>query len=161
MILSNPVTIELMASALGILPEEWRELAKQRFSQSLLWDPLPASAALADTFTADSDAWFIGLQAKATSRDVGTFAAQADRPFTVTMRASAGGRDFQSQAEDFDNVFGTAQLPAVWGAPLFIKPSSTINITLTNLVATDRLVRISISGLKVFTSSMGGEGDAV
>lgn len=161
MILSNPVTTALLASSLGLLPEEWEQLAKQRFTQSLLYDPLPATGTLAANFTADSDSWFVGLEAKATSRDTGTFAIQADRPFTITMRASAGGRDFQSQAEDFDNNMGTGQLPAVFGVPLFIKPSSTIVVTVTNLVATARLVRISISGMKVFTSTMGGEGNAV
>lgn len=155
MILSNSTVADLLSFSLGMLPSEWARKAKQKFSQSLFYNPLPAGGTLAQSFTADKDSWFVALGANATSRNTATFASVADRPFTVVMESSSGGRNFQSAAEDFDNVFGTAQLPAVWGAPLFVKPASTITITLTDLAGTARDVRISVFGFKIFNTDMG------
>lgn len=155
MILSSSVVADLLSFSLGMLPSEWRRLAKQKFDHALLWEPIGASATLSRSFTADTDSWFVGLGAVATSRDTGTLAAQADRPFSVEIKSTSGGRDFQSAPEDFDNFFGTAQLPSVWGAPLFVKPAATIQITLVNLVATARDVRVSIFGFKIFNTDMG------
>lgn len=155
MIQSNQVVADLLQFSLGMLPAEYARKAKQRFNQSLLWDPLAADDTEPQSFTTDRDSWWVGLAGVATSRDTATFAIVADRPMTVEINASSGGRDFQSAAEDFDNVFGTAQLPAVWGAPFFVKPSSTIRITLFNLVATARLVRVSLMGFKIFNTDMG------
>lgn len=155
MILSNSTVADLLSFSLGMLPSEWARLAKQRFTHALLWQPIAASATLARSFTADTDSWFVALGATATSRDVATAAIVADRPLTVEIKATSGGRDFQSQAEDFDNVFGTAQLPAVWGAPLFVKPAATIQITLNNMIATARDIRISVFGFKIFNTDMG------
>ena len=153
--LGNSVVADLLSFSLGMLPSEWQRKAKQKFTHALLWDPLTANATLAESFTADTDSWFVALGAVATSRDTNTFAIVADRPMTAQIESTSGGRQFQSQAEDFDNFFGTAQLPAVWGAPLFVKPAATIQITLFNLVATDRLVRVSVFGFKIFNTDMG------
>lgn len=155
MILSNSTIADLLSFSLGMLPSEWQRKAKQRFAHALLFQPLPATGTLSRTFTTDTEAWFVGLGAVATSRDTATFAAIADRPFTSKWEATSGGRNFQSQAEDFDNVYGTAQLPAVFGAPLFVKPAETIQITLTNLTGIDRDVRISVFGFKIFNTDMG------
>lgn len=153
--LGNSVVADLLSFSLGMLPSEWQRKAKQKFSHALLFQPVPASGTLAQAFTADTDSWFVGLGAVATSRDTGTNLIVADRPFTVVMESTSGGRNFQSQAEDFDNFFGTAQLPNVWGAPLFVKPAATIQFTLTNLIATARDIRISIFGFKIFNTDMG------
>lgn len=153
--LASSVVADLLQFSLGMLPSEFAKRAKQKFTQSLLWDPLPASDTLGASFTTDTNAWFVGLYAVAISRDTGTFAVVADRPFTVTQKNTSGGMEFQSQAEDFDNAFGTAQLPLVFGAPLFIKPATTIEYNLTNLVATARLVRVSIGGFKIYNTDMG------
>jgi hypothetical protein len=153
--LGNSTVADLLSFSLGMLPSEWARKAKQKFSHALLYQPVPLSGTLAQSFTADTDSWFVGLGAVATSRDTATNLIVADRPFTVVMESTSGGRNFQSQAEDFDNVFGTAQLPAVWGAPLFVKPAATIQITLTNLIATARDIRISVFGFKIFNTDMG------
>lgn len=155
MILSNSVVADLLSFSLGMLPSEWRRLAKQKFDHALLWEPIPASTTESRSFTSDTDSWFVGLGAVATSRDISTQASIADRPFSVEIKSTSGGRDFQSAPEDFDNFFGTAQLPSVWGAPLFVKPAATIQVTLTNLVATARNVRVSFFGFKIFNTDMG------
>lgn len=155
MVLSNSTVADLLSFSLGMLPSEWQRKAKQKFSHALLYQPVAANGTLAQAFTADTDSWFVGLGAVATSRDVATNLIVADRPFTVVMESTSGGRNFQSQAEDFDNFFGTAQLPMIWGAPLFVKPAATIQITLTNLIATARDVRVSILGFKIFNTDMG------
>lgn len=155
MILSNSVVADLLSFSLGMLPSEWRRLAKQKFDHALLWDPIAASETLSRSFTADTDSWYVALGAVATSRDVATQAAQADRPYSIEIKSTSGGRDFQSAPEDFDNFFGTAQLPSVWGAPLFVKPAATIQVTLTNLVAIPRTVRVSVFGFKIFNTDMG------
>ncbi len=155
MILSNSVVADLLSFSLGMLPSEWRRLAKQKFDHALLWEPLPASSTESRSFTSDTDSWFVALGATATMRDTGTQASIADRPISAEVKSTSGGRDFQSAPEDFDNIFGTAQLPAIWGSPLFVKPAATIQITLTNLVATARDVRISILGFKIFNTDMG------
>ncbi len=156
MILSNSVVADLLSFSLGMLPSEWRRLAKQKFDHSLLFDPILGGTVQSQSFTADTDSWFVGLMAMAVSRDPVTFASEADRPYTVEVKSTSGGRDFQSAPEDFDNFFGTAQLPNVWGAPLFVKPAATIQVTLTSLrPATDRRVAISFAGFKIFNTDMG------
>jgi hypothetical protein len=156
MILSNSVVADLLSFSLGMLPSEWRRLAKQKFDHALLWDPIVGGEVSSRSFTADTDSWFVGLSAMATSRDPVTFLAEADRPYSVEVKSTSGGRDYQSAPEDFDNFFGTAQLPSVWGAPLFVKPAATIQVTLTSLrPATDRIIRVSFTGFKIFNTDMG------
>ena len=95
MFLSNSVVADLLSFSLGMLPSEWRRLAKQKFDHALLWDPIAASETLSRSFTADTDSWYVALGAVATSRDVATQAAQADRPYSIEIKSTSGGRDFR------------------------------------------------------------------
>lgn len=155
MILSNSVVADLLSFSLGMLPSEWRRLAKQKFDHALLWEPIAANETLSRSFTADTDSWFVGLGAVMANRDTGTSLIVADTPYSVEVKSTSGGRDFQSAPEDAANFFGTAQLPSIWGAPLFVKPAATIQVTLTNLIATARNVRVSFFGFKIFNTDMG------
>ena len=138
-----------------LLPSELKRRAKQFFVYSVEFLPLGASATATQTFVSQGDSAFIAVGATGQSRDTGTGAAQADRPFTMAMLSSGSGRQLQDRAQDFDNIVGTAQLPSIWPAPYILAPSSTFSVTLTNLIATARNVRISFVGFKVFNTDMG------
>ena len=71
-------------------------------------------------------------------------------PELVRILDAGSGRELTNQSLPIDNLFGTAQLPSYWPYPKIIKASSTLSTFLDNLEATDRNVRISYLGFKIF-----------
>ena len=67
-----------------------------------------------------------------------------------TITDSGSGRSLSDQGVPIDSQFGTGQFPRIWPIPKIVDPSSTISVTLQNLVATARHVRLAFSGYKVF-----------
>lgn len=151
----DSVAGSFLSDFLGMSPGEWGRKAKQRYDYILDFEPVPASGRTIQVVEADTDSWFIGMGAIASNRDPATDLIVTDRPFTVEIERVSGGRRFQSAPEDFDNVFGTASLPAPWSPPLFLWPNETVLITITNLIASARDVRVTLFGFKIFNTDMG------
>lgn len=118
--------------------------------------PLAASAAPSVDIQVNNDADFLIFAATGTSRDTGTGASQADRPFTLQVFDAGSGQNLFDRAQDFDACVGTAQRPAYWPMPRLIHAGSTMVVTVTNLIATARNVRLSFWGVKFYNDPRGG-----
>lgn len=154
--LGNSVVADLLQFSLQMTPEEFSEKAKQFFAYTLFFPTVAAGGTATQSFTTRSDSWFVITAANAAVRTTAAGAPSvADRPFTVQLEEAGGGRNLFSNVADFDTIFGTAQLPGVWGAPFFIKYQSTFTVQLTSLAAVILNVRMTFMGFKIFNTNMG------
>jgi len=68
----------------------------------------------------------------------------------ATITDSGSGRALSDNPIPIDSLFGTGQFPRIWPIPKIVDPNSVISVTLTNLVATERHIRLAFTGYKVF-----------
>lgn len=118
--------------------------------------PLAASASQSPQIQVPSTFDFVIFAASGTSRDTGTGALQTDHPFTVQVNDAGSSDNLFDRAVDWDAIVGTAQNPAWWAFPRVIAASSTLTVTLTNLIATARNVRLSFWGVRIYGNAQGG-----
>lgn len=113
---------------------------------------LGASVSATGIVQVPGDAAFLILSSTAvvTNTDDTTFIAFGARPILVTMQTTGGARGLATGAVHIDNWFGTAQLPKYWDSPKVLAPNENLSITLQNLAATARHVRLTFHGFKVF-----------
>src|ERR1700687_965024 len=109
--------------------------------------PLPVN------ITADPDFVIVYGTRIATAADNTTFIANV--PATVNIVDTGAGRALSSAAVHSDEWFGTAQLPAYWAFPKFMRAASTLSVTVNSLEATVRNIRLSFHGFKVFGKQAG------
>lgn len=135
---------------LGLLPRELWERPKDFFVYSVLFNPLPISTTEADDIQIQADSDFLIM---AGVRYVTSTAAppvpQAGVAL-VQLTDSGSGRQLQNTPVHIENLFGTAQMPAVWPFPKLLQRSSTLTVTIQNLEATARIYYISFLGFKCF-----------
>jgi hypothetical protein len=126
-------------------------------------DLTPATASINTTgqFVVQSDAAFAIVQtavivmstANAGVAGLQPFASGVDAsqlPFLVSFTDQGSGRSLQSNPVPMDSIFGDARRPYKWTTPKILEANSTFSITVQNLSATDRNVRMSFMGYKVF-----------
>lgn len=87
----------------------------------------------------------------------GSGVASGFLPFLITMTDSGSGRQLQNLPVPLDGWFGTAQFPRRWPVPFILDPNSQFTVSVQNLSATDRRVRLSFHGMKIF-STPGSSG---
>lgn len=133
-----------------MLPSQVQGNAKDFFTYGIDYLPLAASATLRGSFQVQNDSDFYILYATGTSRDTTTQALETDRAFTADLFTSGSGRLLNNRPVDFNNMFGTAQLPCFFPYPKLLERASEFTCTLANLTATARNVRINFVGFKVF-----------
>lgn len=116
------------------------------------FEPISASATETQNIAVPGDAAFLILSAVAavTNTDNTTFVAFGARPYLVTLRTTGSDRGLSNGAVHIDNWFGTAAQPAYWDNPKILAPNENLAVTLQNLAATDRNVRLAFRGFKVF-----------
>ena len=141
----------------GKLPTEMLGRQRDFFTYTAEYLTLAASAtATVDlSIQADSDFLILGGVRAAFSSDDLTLITDANTyeafaPFLVNITDTGSGRSFMDRAVHVDNLFGTAQRPALWMFPKLIRASSVISTRLQNLTATARNVRLSYVGFKIF-----------
>lgn len=140
---------------LGLIPRELWKRPKDFFVYSATFTGafvLPASGAASLDIQIDANADFLIMAGVRTFRDTGTGALQTPAA-TVTLTDSASGRQLQNEPQDVENLFGTAQLPAVWPFPKLIARSATLTVALANLIATASNARVAFLGFKIFGGS--------
>lgn len=103
---------------------------------------------LAVNVSSDADFVLMGQSGVVTSTDNATRLAYV--PETVQINYGGSGRNFFDNATMFNNAFGDAELPFLWPAPIHLKGGGSLLVTLTNLEATARNVRLLFFGWKVF-----------
>jgi hypothetical protein len=126
-------------------------------------DFLPATASTNTTgqFVVQSDAAFIILgttyvvtdtqdAAIANLQPFGSGGASSFSPFLVSQVDQGAGRSLQYLPVEIDSIFGLGREPHIWQVPKILDQNSTFSVTLQNLSATDRRVRLTWHGAKIF-----------
>lgn len=125
-------------------------LAIDFFTYGTDFTPLALSATTTRSIQINSDSAFMILSATLveTATDDTTFLA--NRPLLVTLTTGGAGLSLSNTPIHADNWFGTAQEPKYWDVPKVLLPNTTFNVTLQNLEATARNVRVAFHGFKLF-----------
>lgn len=148
-------TADILQFSLLLTPAEWRERAKQFFSYSVLSLNLAAAGVDQPTFNVDANAYFVVTHLTGSARLTSSAAIQADAQATIKIQDTGSGRNWFDRAADWENIVGTAELPGVLGAPYFLQPKATVEVTITSLAAAARDYRLNFMGFKVFNTNMG------
>lgn len=114
--------------------------------------PIGATTTLTNNIQIQNDSDFVVLAMNAIVTDTAdtTFLVYPGWPFTVQLNDAGAGRQQQNQAVHLANQFWPKQFPLRVEQPKFLRAGSTFSVTLTNLSAVARNVRLSFTGAKVF-----------
>jgi len=137
--------------AVALIPPVLQSRPRDFFSYAADFTNVAASATVSQDVKISDDADFILVyQTYVASNAAGTtFFNPA--PFTATMKDAGAGRDLSNAPVHINNIFGTAQNPAVLPQPKLFFRASTYTITLNNLDAgTAYTVRLGLVGFKVY-----------
>lgn len=137
------------------LPPRMRERARDFFGYTIDFVPLGVNATTIQEVNIQSDSDFIIGAAVATVTDTANTTRLGFVPQLVQLFSAGSGRNLFSGATHFENVFGTAQQPAIWPIPKLLSAGSTFSAQLQNLEATARNVRLTFLGFKVFSYREG------
>jgi hypothetical protein len=133
-----------------------RDFYLDAFSYVLNYLPATASVTTTQSFTVMADSAFAICKCSftvastaeayvANLSDIPRFA-----PFLVTMVDSGAGRELSDNAQAINGVYGAGEWPNVWAIPKILKPSANFQVRVQNLIGTDRNVRLTHQGYKIF-----------
>jgi hypothetical protein len=111
---------------------------------------LGASGSATFSFTVDGDSDFVTTELRGAVYTASYAAIVANPAILVDVIDSGSGRSPFSQPVLFDNLFGTAQRPGTLPYPKLFRANSTVNVELSNQVATAYVVELAFVGFKVF-----------
>jgi hypothetical protein len=131
-------------------PEEAKNLAMDYFVYGVDFEPLVASTTTTRAIQVNSDSAFMILSAVLVETDTGNTTFLANRPLLATLQTGGAALSLSNTPIHADNWFGTAQEPKYWDVPKTLLPNTTFNVTLQNLEATSRNVRVAFHGFKLF-----------
>jgi len=136
--------------AVAFLPPLMRDTIKQYYAYTAEFLPLTASLTATVPFTVEASTDFIVTHLTGIVTDVGNTTFLSSVPQTVQIvDASTGMAWFNGiNGTHFNNVFGDAQLPGFMALPYYLRANSTVNVTLVNLEAVNRNVRLAFHGFK-------------
>lgn len=131
-------------------PDEARGLALDYFVYGTDFTPLSASATTTRAIQINSDSAFLALSAVIVETDTGNTTFLANHPLLVTLQTGGAALSLSNTPIHADNWFGSAEEPKYWDLPKVLLPNTTFNVTMQNLEATDRNVRVAFHGFKIF-----------
>lgn len=136
--------------AVQMLPPIMRDTIKQYYAYTADFLPLTASLTATTPFTVQADTDFIVTHLTAVVTDTANTTFLSLVPQTVQIvDASTGMAWFNGvNGTHFNNVFGDAQNPGFLALPYYLRANSTVNVTLVNLEAVNRNVRLAFHGFK-------------
>lgn len=136
--------------AVQMLPPLMRDTIKQYFAYTVDFLPLVLSAAATQPFTVDAQNDFICTHLTGIVTDVANTTLLQFVPETVQIVDASTGQAWFSgiNGTHFNNVFGDAQNPGFLALPYYLRANSTANISLVNLEAVARNVRLVFHGFK-------------
>jgi hypothetical protein len=135
-------------SVLALLPDAFADWYKNYYAYATSYLTLALSAAQTNNIAIQNDAYFVLLAATMVETAVGDLTLFTYRPITVQIFDSSAGANMFSQPIMADEFFGDAQQPGFLAFPYIFQPGGNIAITLTNLEATARNVRVTLHGFK-------------
>ena len=104
------------------------------------------------TFTVQNDSDFLIVSIAAEVVDPADEGVAGNRSaLTIAFTDAGSGRQLQNRAMGFNNMVGTAQLPAYLPFPKFVDRASDFSTTIVNNDPTDAVrVRLTFAGFKIF-----------
>jgi len=137
---------------LGLIPKKYWKRIKDFFIYATDFVPLANSQTLTQPIQIQNDSDFLimaGVYVETSTDNVTTFINPS--PLMVTITDSGSGRQLMNTPIHINNLFGTAQLPAIWPFPKVIPAGASLNTQLVNLdTVNSRNVRIAYWGFKIF-----------
>jgi hypothetical protein len=141
---------------LGIVPREFWNVKKTFFIYEADFIPLALSATATINTQIQNDSHFLCIGGCKLQTDVGN-AVVTDSPSTanatgilVQITDVAAGFPLSQVPVPLENIFGSAQLPAIWALPKLFRKGTTIATQVQNLIATARNLRISYWGIRIY-----------
>lgn len=134
-------------------PEEARHLAMDYFAYGTDFEPLVLSATTTRSIQINSDSAFMILSATMVETDTGNTVFFPNRPLLVSLATGGAALNLSNTPIHADNWFGTAEEPKYWDVPKVLLPNTTFNVTLQNLEAVSRNVRVAFHGFKLYQFS--------
>jgi len=131
-------------------PKEARNNALDFFTYGTDFEPLVASATTTRAIQINSDSAFMILSATMVETDTANTVFLANRPLLVQLATGGASLSLGNTPIHADNWFGTAEQAKYWDVPKVLLPNTTFNVTLQNLEAVDRNVRVAFHGFKLF-----------
>lgn len=131
-------------------PLEARRLAFDYFAYATDFAPLGASATTSNNINILTDSAFFITSAVAVETDAANTVFLAQMPLLVSLSDTGSGRTFSNTPVHASNWFGTAEEPKIWDVPKLLAPGATFQVTLQNLEAVARNVRLAFHGFKIF-----------
>jgi hypothetical protein len=127
-----------------------RDNALDYFAYGTDFAPLLASATTTRSIQINSDSAFLILSATMVETDTTDLVFLAQRPLLVSLATGGAALSLSNTPIHADNWFGTAEEPKYWDVPKVLLPNTTFNVTLQNLEATNRNVRVAFHGFKIY-----------
>ncbi len=134
-------------------PIKARNNALDFFTYGTDFDPLGVSATTTRAIQINSDSAFLILSATMVETDTTNAIFLANRPLLVSLATGGAALSLSNQPIHADNWFGTAEEPKYWDVPKVLLPNTTFNVTIQNLEAVARNVRVAFHGFKIYEFS--------
>ena len=151
---SGDLWLLIQQIALGSYPWWYPDAAKGQAIDFFIYGsdflPLPISASLTQNINIDGNSAFVICETQLVETDIIDTTFLAQRPILVNVLDTGSGRLLSNIPIHADNWFGTAQRPFQWPVPKIMAPNATMSVTLQNLEATARNVRVAFAGFKIF-----------
>jgi len=112
--------------------------------------PLPLSATVGNPINIDGASAFMILSAVLVETFIDNTTFMVQSPLLASIKDTGSSRDLANTPIPASNWFGTAQEPKYWDIPKILAPNTTLIVTLQNLEAVARNVRIAFHGFKIF-----------
>lgn len=141
---------------LGLVPREFWNVEKTFFVYEQDFLPLGASATTFGNIQIQQDSHFlavagVALVTNTTDTTVINSESNATMSSKLVLITDVGpGMPLSNVPVPLENMFGTAQRPAVWPIPKLFRAGGTIGTQIQNLIATAHNVRISFWGIRIY-----------
>lgn len=148
------LVLPLPSPLLAMLPPQLQGLPMQWWVQPINFFPINHNTAVSQGFQTDSAHYFAAWYGSISVRSSDN---QTDRPNEPLLVQITDLQNLNYNPANFPvdvrNVFGTAQLPAVWPSPLIVGPNGGMNFNLTNNDNANNLnVQIALLGMLISAS---------
>jgi hypothetical protein len=131
-------------------PEGAKGMLVDYFVYGTDFTPLALSATATNNINIDGSSAFCVLSAVIVETDTTNATFLAMQPLLAQLQDTGSNRTLSNTPIHASNWFGTAQEPKYWDVPKVLAPNATFNVTMQNLEATARNVRVAFHGFKIF-----------
>jgi hypothetical protein len=135
-------------SVLALLPRAFWPWMKNYYAYATSFLTLGSSGTATNNIQIQSDAFFVLLMATMVESSSDNLTLLTYRPITAQIFDTSAGMNMFSQAIMADEFFGDAMQPGLIAFPYIFKPGGTLQLTLVNLEAVARNVRVTFHGFK-------------